>query len=69
MLTRPEPLGPHVVLFDGTARAPLGRYISDRLDPPAVDRGVVVPMRQPYKIGPSVLGRGASWRDHGPEAA
>jgi hypothetical protein len=33
-----------VVLFDGTATAPMGRYISPVYDDPAADRGVVVPM-------------------------
>ena len=67
MLTRPEPLGPHVVLFDGTRKAPMGRYVSPLYDPPAVDReSAVVPFRS---IAARPLGQGASWRSDGPEAA
>ena len=32
------------VLWDGTAQAPMGRYISPVYDDPAADRSVVVPM-------------------------
>jgi len=32
-----------LVLFDGTAKAPMGRYLSPVYDTPAPDRGVVVP--------------------------
>lgn len=55
----------HVVMFDGTAKAPMGRYLADRLGRPAVDVGPVQMQPKPSWVNP--LGRNRTF--DGPEAA
>ena len=64
-LSNQKPLGAHVVMFDGTNKAPMGRYLADRLGRPAVDVGPVQMQPKPNWVNP--LGRNRTF--DGPEAA
>ena len=55
-----------LVLFDGTAKAPMGRYLSPVYDTPAPDCGAVVPM--PERRGRSSQARPGYVRPSGDAA-